>query len=113
MKLLPRSLLPLAAVAAVLAGPAFADGVVRTDPAAAGLSPELLGRIGTYLKDEIANNRTPGAIVLIERRGKLGYFEGFGVRDPATKAPMTADTIFRIYSMWKPITSVVYGAFEK
>src|SRR4051812_43994385 len=105
MRLLRAALMPLAAVAGLAAGTAFADSLARTDPEAAGLSRERLGRIGTYLKNEIATNKLPGAIMLIQRHGKLAYFEALGVRDPATKAPMTADTIFRIYSMSKPITS--------
>jgi CubicO group peptidase (beta-lactamase class C family) len=106
MSFLRKHLLPLAAIAVLLARPALAESLGRTDPEAAGFSPGRLERIGSYFKDEIANNRIPGAIMLIERRGKAAYFEGFGVRDPATKAPMTTDTIFRIYSMSKPITSV-------
>ena len=85
---------------------AFADSVVRTQPAEAGLSPKGLARIGDYLKNEIATNKIPGAVMMIQRRGKVAYYETFGVRDPATKAPMTANTIFRIYSMSKPITTV-------
>jgi len=85
---------------------AFADSVVRTQPAEAGLSPKGLARIGDYLKNEIAANKIPGAVMMIQRRGKVAYYETFGVRDPATKAPMTANTIFRIYSMSKPITTV-------
>ena len=48
----------------------------------------------------------PGAIMLIQQHGKPVYFENFGLRDVATRLPMTADTIFRLYSMSKPITSV-------
>ena len=44
--------------------------------------------------------------MLTQPHGKVAYYETFGVRDPATKAPMTANTIFRIYSMSKPITTV-------
>ncbi len=106
MKFLRKSLLPLAVVAVFVAGTAFADSLARTDPEAAGLSRERLGRIGTFLNNEIANNKVPGAIMLIQRRGKLAYFETFGVRDPAPKAPMTANSIFRIYSMSQPITTV-------
>jgi CubicO group peptidase (beta-lactamase class C family) len=105
MRFIRNSLLALAA-AIVVAEAAFADSLKRTDAEAAGLSPERLGRIGRFLNNEIADNKIPGAVMLIERHGKLAYFEAFGVRDPATKAPMTADTIFRIYSMSKPITSV-------
>ena len=110
MKLLNKRLLPLVAASVLIAGTAFAESAIKTDPKtdpkAAGLSSERLGRIGTFIKAEIAANRIPGAIVLVERNGKPGYFESFGVRDPATKAPMSADTIFRIYSMSKPITTV-------
>jgi CubicO group peptidase (beta-lactamase class C family) len=106
MKFMQKSLLPLAAVAVFVVGTAFADPLLRTNPEAAGLSRERLGRIGAFLKNEIADNKIPGAIMLIQRKGKLAYFETFGVRDPATKAPVTANTIFRIYSMSKPITSV-------
>ncbi len=110
MGLLRKGLLPLVAAVvfatSVFATSAFADSLIRTHPEEAGLSRERLGRIGTYLKTEIAANRIPGAVVLIQRKGKLAYFESFGVRDPATKAPMTANSIFRIYSMSKPITTV-------
>jgi len=88
------------------ASSAFADSVVRTQPTEAGLSPAGLARIGAYLKNEIASNKIPGAAVMIQRHGKIAYYETFGVRDPATKAPMTANTIFRIYSMSKPITTI-------
>ncbi|HEX7791274.1 MAG TPA: serine hydrolase domain-containing protein [Afipia sp.] len=85
---------------------ALADSLVRTRPAEAGLSPAGLERLSAYIKNEIATNKIPGAAMLIQRRGKVAYYETFGVRDPATKAPMTANTIFRIYSMSKPITTV-------
>ena len=52
------------------------------------------------------NNELPGAVVLIARNGKLVMFESFGFRDREAKAPMTNDTIFRIASMTKPITTV-------
>src|SRR4029453_11059313 len=52
------------------------------------------------------SGKIPGAILLIQQHGKPVYFENFGVRDVATKQPMTPDTIFRLYSMSKPITSV-------
>ena len=48
----------------------------------------------------------PGATLLVARQGKIAWFESMGVRDPGTRAPMTKDAIFRIYSMSKPITSV-------
>src|SRR5689334_22026239 len=69
-------------------------------------SREGLDRVGDYIRNEITTGKIPGAILLIQQHGKPVYFESFGVRDVATKLPMTADTIFRLYSMSKPITSV-------
>lgn len=95
-----------AALTLVVANSAFAESVVRTRPAEAGLSPAGLARIGAYINNEIATNKIPGAVMMIQRHGKVAYYETFGVRDPGTKAPMTANTIFRIYSMSKPVTTV-------
>ncbi len=54
----------------------------------------------------MATGKIPGAVLLIQQHGKLVYLESFGVRGVATRQPMTPDTIFRIYSMSKAITSV-------
>jgi CubicO group peptidase (beta-lactamase class C family) len=70
------------------------------------MSSERLGRIGAALKVEIDQGRIPGAVVLIARHGKLVYGESFGYRDKAAGVAMTKDTIFRIYSMTKPLVSV-------
>src|SRR6476660_7108104 len=72
----------------------------------ASFSQGGLQRVGDYIRNEIATGKIPGAILLIQQHGKPVYFENFGVRDVATQLPMTADTIFRLYSMSKPITSV-------
>jgi CubicO group peptidase (beta-lactamase class C family) len=71
-----------------------------------GLSSARLGRLRTVLAGEVEGRRLPGAVALIARRGRLGFFESFGQRSAADGAPMTNDAIFRIYSMTKPITSV-------
>jgi CubicO group peptidase (beta-lactamase class C family) len=72
----------------------------------ASFSRAKLERVGDYIRNEIATGKIPGAVILIQQHGQPVYFENFGVRDVATKLPMTADTIFRLYSMSKPITSV-------
>src|SRR5216684_25173 len=72
----------------------------------ASFSREKLQRVGDYIRNEIATGKIPGAILLIQQHGKSVYFQNFGVRDVATRRPMTADAIFRIYSMSKPIASV-------
>jgi len=71
-----------------------------------GLSAVRLDRLSSVLRGEIERGRVPGAVALIARRGRLGYFESFGRRDPLSGSPMEKDSIFRIYSMTKPIVSV-------
>src|SRR3984957_5006822 len=75
-------------------------------PEEIGLSTTRLARLGGGVGGGIEGGRVPGAAPPTPRRGRLGYFESFGRRDAAGGEPMTKDTIFRIYSMTKPITSV-------
>ncbi len=75
-------------------------------PEELGLCPERLARIGSVLRREIESGRLPGAVAMVARRGRIAWHGAFGVRAPATGVPMTADSIFRIYSMTKPIVSV-------
>src|SRR5215831_3360337 len=65
-----------------------------------------LTRVAGYIANEIRSGKIPGAILLIQQHGAPVYQENFGVRDVATELSMSADTIFRLYSMSKPITSV-------
>ncbi len=71
----------------------------------AKFSPEKLERLTDFFNNEVSTGKIPGAIVLIEQRGKQVYFKCFGVRDVATKTPMTPDTIFVLTSLSKPITN--------
>jgi CubicO group peptidase (beta-lactamase class C family) len=88
-----------------LAEDRFASEGTFDIPAGAHFSQQKLARIGDFFRKEIADGKIPGAVVLIQQHGKPVYREFFGVRDPDTNAPMTADTIFRLHSMTKPITS--------
>lgn len=83
----------------------FATAVAETRPVME-LSRPGLDRITDFFNNEIAAGKIPGAVVLIQRHGRPVFFKSLGVRDVATGAPMTADTIFRLYSMSKPITAV-------
>jgi CubicO group peptidase (beta-lactamase class C family) len=97
------------ALAAVLFAAAVAPGAVRAEsavPQAPTFSRAALDSLGDLIRREIAADKIPGGVLLIQQHGKPVYFENFGVRDVATRLPMTADTIFRIYSMSKPIASV-------
>src|SRR5207302_8578211 len=93
-------------IAAIIAGRPSAGYAEQPSPVAASFSPERLQRVGDYIRNETVTGKIPGAIMLIQQHGQPVYFESFGVRDVESKHPMTADTIFRIYSMSKPITSV-------
>jgi CubicO group peptidase (beta-lactamase class C family) len=100
-----RSLMSGALLLTAAASSAGAEGNFDI-PAGAHFNMQKLARIGDYFRDQIANGKIPGAVLLIQQHGKPVYREFFGVRDVVTKAPMTDDTIFRLYSMTKPITSV-------
>jgi len=96
-----------AAIAAwVVAGNPHLARAESPPPQSGQFSRAGLDKVGDYFKNEIASGRIPGAIVLIQQHGRPVYFEKFGVRDVATALPMTDDTIFRLYSMSKPVTSV-------
>jgi len=73
---------------------------------ALGFAPERLPRIAAALNAEIARNTLPGAVLMIARRGKLGYCETFGHLDPAARSAMPVDAMFSIASMTKPLVSV-------
>jgi CubicO group peptidase (beta-lactamase class C family) len=65
-----------------------------------------LAHTSDYFHNEVASGQIAGAVVLIQQHGQPVFMRSFGVRNPATAVPMTSDTIFRIYSMSKPVTSV-------
>ncbi|HSW27503.1 MAG TPA: serine hydrolase domain-containing protein, partial [Burkholderiaceae bacterium] len=85
---------------------ALAQPLPTSRPQDVGLSPERLARVGTWLQGEIDAKRIPGAVVLVARNGKVAYVETLGQQDPASPRPMGRDSIFRIYSMTKPLVSV-------
>src|SRR3954463_15124264 len=74
---------------------------------ARNFSPEGLAKVSDYIRSEVAAGTFPGAILLLQQHGKPVYYENFGVRDVATEISMSADTIFRLYSMSKPVTTVM------
>ncbi|MCK1734176.1 beta-lactamase family protein [Bradyrhizobium sp. 138] len=96
---------------ALIAALVLLVGVVGTrassERAAHKFSAEGLAKVSDYIRNEVATGKIPGAILLLQQHGKPVYYENFGVRDVATGIPMSADTIFRLYSMSKPITSVM------
>jgi CubicO group peptidase (beta-lactamase class C family) len=96
----------LGAAAMLFAGVAAAEPLPSADPQAAGMSAERLDRINQVFQREIDAGALPGAVIMVARGGRLVHAATLGVQDPATGEPMAEDSIFRIYSMTKPIVSV-------
>jgi CubicO group peptidase (beta-lactamase class C family) len=91
---------------AIGAGWSGAGNAEAQPPVQAAFSPEKLQHVGDYIRNEISTGKIPGAVILIQQHARPVYFESFGLRDVESRRPMTADTIFRLYSMSKAITSV-------
>lgn len=77
-----------------------------TNPEEVGLSKERLQRISAWLKAEVEKKVIPGAVVIVVRKGKVAYYEAVGYQDREKNIPMARNSIFRIYSMTKPFTSL-------
>jgi CubicO group peptidase (beta-lactamase class C family) len=75
-------------------------------PEEVGLSSARLATFGRVLADRVAAGHIPGAVALIARHGRIAWHQAFGRRDPAAADPMQGDSLFRIYSMTKPMVSV-------
>jgi CubicO group peptidase (beta-lactamase class C family) len=104
MKPISRMITLLATV--LIAGGGLGQGVRSIAPNGTGLSSERLDRIGAVMNEHVAKGHIAGAIGLIARRGKVGYFETYGFQDKEAGVAMRKDTIFRMYSMTKPFTGV-------
>lgn len=115
--LLAALLGPLAA-APVLAAPADDRALPTARPESVGMDSERLARIAPAMQRYIDDGLVPGTVTAIMRKGKLVHFQALGAMDVAADKPMQEDTLFRIASMTKPITSVALmmlwerGAFQ-
>ena len=76
------------------------------DAKAAGLTEHGTARLVRVLEREVANRRLPGAVVMVGRGGRLGVAHALGRQGPEGDTPMSFGSLFRIYSMTKPIVSV-------
>lgn len=74
-------------------------------PEAVGFSSARLANLETAMQQAIDDKQLAGAVTLLARHGKIAEFKAYGVQDLASGAPMKKDTIFRIFSMTKPLTS--------
>ena len=96
----------------------MAELKVEIDPAEAGFDPGRLARIDQHFARYVDDGRLPGWLIVISRDGHVVHLSTYGDRDKEAGLPVELDTIFRMYSMTKPITAVAAmmlyeeGAFE-
>jgi CubicO group peptidase (beta-lactamase class C family) len=81
-------------------------GLPQALPEQVGMSQQKLDRIHDLLKQNIGDGKLPGTVVLVARKGKLVYADAAGFQDKDEGKPMALDSVFRIYSMTKPLVSV-------
>ena len=96
----------LAATLLASAPALLAQALPSGRPEELGFSSQRLDRLGQWMEAEVAAKRIPGAVVMVMRNGRVAYTRAVGQQDPASPKPMARDSIFRIYSMTKPIVSV-------
>jgi CubicO group peptidase (beta-lactamase class C family) len=101
-----RSVIPLVAATLLLGVTVPAADLPTATPESVGMSSARLARLDAAIAADITAGRLPGIVVAVARRGKLVYHKAFGVADLATRDPMPADAVFRLYSMTKPVASV-------
>jgi CubicO group peptidase (beta-lactamase class C family) len=99
-------LLPVASVLALALAAADRQPIPRATPAAAGLAAAPLREATELLTRFVAERKIAGAVAAVARNGRIAYLEPVGVQELETRAPMTERSIFRIYSMTKPVTAV-------
>ncbi len=91
----------------LVASMASAQGIPQaTNPEEVGISKERLERISAWLQTDVEKKVIPGAVVMVLRKGKIAYYEAFGYQDREKNIPMARNSIFRLYSMTKPFTSL-------
>ena len=98
--------LALSGCATPLAPKDAAASLSTGTPEAVGMSSARLQRVTDGFKAEVAAGRLPGYVIAVARRGQIVYHEAAGAQDVTTKVPMQKDSIFRIYSMTKPLASL-------
>ena len=82
-----------------------ADSLPVVQPEDVGFSSEQLNKIETYFASRVEKGEIAGIVTLVARHGKIAHFSAVGYQDAEQEIPMEKDTIFRVYSMTKPIVS--------
>lgn len=91
---------------ALLAGAVSADELRVATPASVGMSAERLARVDAAMEAEIKSGRKAGIVMLIARKGRVVHHKAYGMADIAAGRKMQTDSMARLYSMTKPVTSV-------
>lgn len=90
----------------LLSSLAIADNLSYSSPESVGMSSEALERIAPLLQQYVDSGELVGVVSMLARHGEIVHFENYGTLDMDTGAPIEKDSLFRIYSMSKPITTV-------
>ena len=101
-----RSRYFIAAILLLVSRGLTAQGLRTAPPEQLGLAPDRLERIAILVQDAVDRNEVAGAVTLVARLGRVGHLAAVGWRDIGRDAPMETDTLFRIASMTKAVTSV-------
>lgn len=84
----------------------YAQNIPTASPESVGMSSARLDMFKQTMQAEVDKGNIPGMVVMVNRKGKLVYSEAIGYQDKEAGTPMKKDSIFRIYSMTKPLASV-------
>src|SRR5690606_11952110 len=87
-------------------GTGAGDNLVYGKPESVGMSSEALARINPVMQSYVDEGELAGIVTMVARNGKVGHFEELGDLNMETGEDVQLDSIFRIYSMTKPITTV-------
>src|SRR5437660_114563 len=90
----------------LVALPLTAASIQETKPETVGLSGDRLRRIHETIQRHMESRQIAGAVTLVARKGNIAHLEAQGMMDLDSKKPMAKDSIFRIWSMSKPIAGV-------
>ena len=101
-----RAFIPVALFTCCIVAALAQDLPKLSRPEEAGFSSERLNRITQFFQSEVDQGTIPGAVLVVGRNGKMVYRQAVGYQDREKKSPMKVDSVFRIFSMTKPVTTV-------
>jgi len=106
LQMVRRAFIPVAFFVCCIVAALAQDLPKLSRPEEAGFSSERLNRITQFFQSEVDQGTIPGAVLVVGRNGKMVYRQAVGYQDRENKSPMKVDSVFRIFSMTKPVTTV-------